>query len=87
MRLAVEGWRAALQQRDSGKESVFAPDADVYFINASLSELEDPDERDYLMKIPTTLHLTDDQVDRLLRAATQLIRNDKDFQRLIQDLQ
>ena len=63
------------------------PDAEVYFINASLSEVEDPEERDYLMKIPTTLHLTDEQIDRLLVAASHVIHRDKDFQRLMQDLQ
>jgi NTE family protein len=87
MRLAVDSWRAQLRQRPTAEGSVFMPDADVYFINASLSEVEDPVERDYLMKIPTTLYLTDEQIDRLLVAAAHLIHNDKDFQRLMQDLQ
>ncbi|HJU06250.1 MAG TPA: patatin-like phospholipase family protein [Nitrospiraceae bacterium] len=87
MRLAVEGWRTALQQKERGEGSVFAPDADVYFINASLSELDDPVERESLMKIPTSLRLTNDQVDRLIKAAGRLIQNDPDFQRLMHDLQ
>lgn len=87
MRLGVEGWRTELRHRKQNTESVFAPDADVYFINASLSELEDAAERDYLMKIPTTLQLNDEQIDRLLSAASRLIRNDPDFQRLMRDLQ
>jgi hypothetical protein len=39
------------------------------------------------MSIPTNLSLTDQQIDRLLLASTRLIRNDKDFQRLLQDLE
>jgi len=68
-------------------DSPFAPDADVYFINAGLSEVVDPDERLSLMRIPTTLYLTDLQIDRLLLAASRLIRNDPDFQRLMRDLE
>ncbi len=86
MRISVESWRTQLRQRASSEGSVFAPDAEIYFINASLSEVADPKERDYLMKIPTSLHLTDEQIDRLLLAASHLIHNDKDFQRLMEDL-
>jgi hypothetical protein len=38
------------------------------------------------MRIPTTLYLTDEQIDRLLLAASRLIRNDLEFQRLMTDL-
>ncbi len=38
------------------------------------------------MKIPTTLYLTDGE-DRLLLAASRLIRNSSEFQRLMTDLQ
>ena len=39
------------------------------------------------MKIPTTLYLTDEQIDRLLTAASRLIAKDPEFQRLMNDLQ
>ena len=39
------------------------------------------------MRIPTTLYLTDEQIDRLLLAASRLIRNDPEFQRLMTELQ
>jgi NTE family protein len=48
--------------------------------------VDDPDEREALMKIPTTMYLTDPQIDRLLLAASRLIRNDPEFQRLMRDL-
>lgn len=87
MRQAVERWKAQLRFRQDDKGSVFTSDADIYFINASLTEVEDPDERETLMNIPTSLQLTDEQIDRLLLAATRLIRNDKDFQRLMRDVE
>jgi NTE family protein len=38
------------------------------------------------MKIPTTLYLTDEQIERLLQVAARLIRNDPEFQRLMKDI-
>jgi NTE family protein len=84
---AIEQWRIQLQQRSQTSTSVFTPDADIYFINASLSELEDGEQRTRLMRIPTNLSLTDGEIDQLLLAASQLIRNDKEFQRLLRDLE
>jgi NTE family protein len=87
MSQAVRKWRAQLRQRVQTGPSVFSPDADIYLINASLSELEDPEEQARLMNIPTNLALTDNELDRLLLAASKLIRNDKEFQRLLRDLE
>ena len=84
---AVTQWRAQLRQRARTGTSVFTPDADIYFINASLSELADAEEQARLMKIPTNLSLTGSQVDQLVLAASKLVRNDKDFQRLLRDLE
>jgi len=87
VRQGVEKARVELRTTARAADSPFAPDADVYFINAGLSEVVDPDERLSLMRIPTTLYLTDLQIDRLLLAASRLIRNDPDFQRLMRDLE
>ena len=84
---AVTKWRAQLRQRARTGMSVFTPDADIYFINATLSELSDAEEQARLMKIPTNLSLTGSQVDQLVLAASKLLRNDKDFQRLLRDLE
>ncbi len=84
---AVKLWRVQLRQRAQTGPSAFTPDADIYFINVSLSELEDPEEQARVMKIPTNLALTDGQLDDLLLAGARLIRNDKDFQRLLRDLE
>jgi NTE family protein len=85
--MGVERWQAQLKIKPRPAESPFAQDADIYFINASLSEVVDPDERISLMKIPTTLYLTDEQIDRLVMAAAKLIRGNKEFQRLMRDIE
>ncbi|MBX3302962.1 MAG: patatin-like phospholipase family protein [Nitrospira sp.] len=87
LRFGVEALRAKLRIQSMEEDSPFAPDADIYFIDVSLGAVDDTDEQEYLMKIPTTLYLTDQQIDRLLIAASQLIRKDQEFQRLMADLQ
>ena len=87
LRQGVEKTRVQLRTTPRAADSPFAPDADVYFINAGLSEVADPDERRSLMNIPTTLYLTDPQIDQLLLAASRLIRNDPEFKRLMRDLE
>jgi NTE family protein len=87
MHQAVAQWQGQLRQRAKTENSVFAPDADIYLIDASLSELEDSEERSRLMSIPTNLSLTDAQVDDLVSAASKLVKHDKEFQRLLRDLE
>ena len=87
MRLGVEKWKERLRNLAADAESVFAQDADIYFIDVSFGAMNDVHEQEYLMKIPTTLYLTDQQIDRLLLAATRLIQNDPEFQRLMRDLE
>jgi len=87
LRQGVEKARLELRTTPRAADSPFTTDADVYFINAGLSEVADADERRSLMNIPTTLYLKDRQIDQLLLAASRLIRNDPDFQRLMRDLE
>jgi NTE family protein len=87
MKIGVARWQQELRTKPRDPDSSFAKDADIYFINASLAEIADPDERASLMSIPTSLYLTDQQIERLLQAASRLIRNSPEFQRLMKDLQ
>lgn len=87
LRQVLEKVRLQLRTTPRAADSPFTKDADVYFINAGLSEVADADERRTLMNIPTTLYLKDPQIDQLLLAASRLIRNDPDFQRLMRDLE
>ena len=86
MRLALKEWQKELRDNPRDPASPFARDAKIYFINASLGEVADPDERLSLMKIPTTLYLTDEHVNRLIRAASHLVLQDTEFQRLMDDI-
>jgi NTE family protein len=86
VRQGVESVRQRLRNSTRTADNPFAADADIYLINASLSEVEDHEERLALMKIPTTMYLEDPHIDRLLLAASRLIRADPEFQRLMRDL-
>lgn len=86
MNRAIQQWRLQLRQRPEATPSIFSPDADIYFVNASLTEMTDPEEEARLMNIPTNLRLTDDEVDQLLLAGARLLRNNSEFQRLMRDL-
>ena len=57
-----------------------------YLIELSFQEAEDEAERDYLNRLPTSLSLPDEDVDRLRKAARQLLRTNPEFKRLLQDL-
>jgi NTE family protein len=87
LRFAVEMWRKNLLTLPAEIETVLARDAEIYFIEASFSKIEDAAEQQYLMKIPTTLYLNQEQLDHLFAAASRLIRSDPEFQRLMTDLQ
>jgi NTE family protein len=58
----------------------------THMINVSFDALEDPDERRYFKRIPTSFTLSDRQVDRLREAGRQLLRDSPVFQRLLQEL-
>jgi NTE family protein len=57
-----------------------------YYIDVSLRSLADAGEREFLLGVPTSLHLPTDTVDRLRRAATRLFADSPDFRRLMNDL-
>lgn len=56
---------------------------DFHFIEVNFSEHPDPEERDYLKRLPTSFVLTDEAVDRLIAAGRHILRNDSEYQRLI----
>ena len=87
LRFAIEMWRKNLLALPEGIETVLARDAEIYFIDASFGRLDDAAEQQYLMKIPTTLYLNQEQLDHLFAAASRLIQSDPEFQRLMTDLQ
>ena len=56
---------------------------DFHFIEVNFSEHPDPDERDYLKRLPTSFVLPDEAVDRLIAAGRLVLRNNAEYRRLI----
>jgi NTE family protein len=89
-------WRALRELRDStafvSKQDPAAdsllrvPDAEIYAIDVSFSQLKDKEERKYLNKQPTSFVLSSEAVDRLRAAAGQIIVDSPEFQRLQKDI-
>lgn len=57
-----------------------------YFVNIGFRDIEQPEAREYFNSIPTSFVLDDEQVDRLIAAGRELLRNNAEFQRLMDGL-
>ena len=62
-------------------------DITFYLAEVRFQDLEDPEERSYLNKLPTSFRLKPKEVDKLRDAARRLLRKSEDFQRLLRDLE
>jgi len=64
------------------------PDTPVtpYFILLDFNDIQDPGRLEYFNQIPTSFHLEDEQVDSLIEAGGELLRNNPEFRRLLSDL-
>ena len=62
-----------------------APKAKIYPIDVSFPALKDKAEREYLNQLPTSFVLTDEQVDRLRRAAGTIIMDSPEFRQVLKD--
>jgi len=69
-------------------ETLSTPDHPIapHFAYISFSDLP-PSEQPYFNEIPTSFSLSDEQVDRLISAGRELLRNNPDFQRLLRQLE
>ncbi len=57
-----------------------------YFIQLGFRDIPYPERRSFFNRIPTSFSLTDEQVDKLIAAGRELLRNNPDFQRLLAGL-
>jgi NTE family protein len=57
-----------------------------YFIRLGFRDFEEPKKRKLFNRIPTSFTLSDEQVDHLIAAGRQLLRDNPDFQRFVADL-
>lgn len=67
-------------------EALRVPNAEIYAIDVSFSQLEDKAEFDYLNKQPTSFVLPPEAVDRLRAAAGKIILSSPEFKRLLRDV-
>ena len=58
----------------------------LYFIEVSFAEVKDSPLKKFFNAIPTSFFLEDEQVDKLIEAGRQLLRDNPDFQRLLADI-
>jgi hypothetical protein len=74
------------------KDAAVKPDGkeckgvDFHFIEVNFSEYPDPEERDYLKRLPTSFVLNNEAVDRLIAAGRLILRNDSEYQRLLSEV-
>ena len=69
-------------------EKASTPDRPVtpYFVQLGFDNLETPEAQQYFNSVPTSFNLSEEQVDRLIEAGHELLRNNPDYQRLLADL-
>ncbi|HID83337.1 MAG TPA: patatin-like phospholipase family protein [Chromatiales bacterium] len=81
----VKRWKDEISLARCGKIAC-KNGVDFYFVNASLADLKDKNERKLLQELPTTFSLESDEVDRLVKAADELLRNSAEFQKFLSDV-
>lgn len=57
-----------------------------YFVQISFRDIQEAERRMFFNMIPTSFALSDKQVDRLIAAGRELLRNNPDFQQFVADL-
>ena len=75
---AVDKWAAALSTPEQTVQT--------HFINVSIQKIKHPETLAFFNAIPTSFALKDEQVDKLIEAGRQLLRDDPEFQQLLVDL-
>jgi len=70
------------------EQALSTPDRPIsaYFAKLGFSDIEQPEQQRYFNSIPTSFSLTEEQVDKLIEAGHELLRNNPDYQRLLADL-
>jgi NTE family protein len=61
-------------------------DIEFYVVEVKFDALQDPAERTYFKRLPTSFALPAEEVDKLRQAARRILENSRDFQKLVRDL-
>ena len=84
---SFDRWREEIRlRRPLGSSRAFDPTPRFYFIDVSLNAIPDEKERESFMRIPTSLTLDDETIDRLRAIARRLVLDSPDLKQLIWDL-
>jgi NTE family protein len=75
--------REGLAVKSAGTE---CKGVDFHFIEVNFSEHPDPQERDYLKRLPTSFSLSNEAVDRLIAAGRLILRDNTEYQRLLSEV-
>ena len=59
---------------------------EFYAIDINFDAIADPEQKRYFRNLPTSVVLSDEQVDRLREMARRLLRQSPNYQRLLRDL-
>ena len=78
MRVSVERWAREL----STPKQPVTP----YLMEVSFRDIRDPERRLFFNRVPTSFALSDEQVDRLIQAGREMLRENPKFKRLVADL-
>jgi NTE family protein len=67
---------------------ISTPEAPItpYFIRVNFNEVTRPQTRLFLNKIPTSFSLSEEQVEKLIESARDLLRENPVFQQLLSDI-
>lgn len=87
-RYNVATLKLAKNELETWAAELSTPDNPVtpYFIRVTFDNIEQPDLNLFLNKVPTSFSLSDEQVDRLIESARDLLRKEPNYQALIAQL-
>lgn len=88
---SFDRWTREIQQRRCGKRPLSTQpgacgDIKFYLILVNFDALKDEAKRHYFKTLPTSFHLSDEEVDKLKDAAHRILSESEDFQRFLRDL-
>lgn len=84
---AAHQWQAEMRARSGQQDDVFAPDAQVYVITLNLRDAPDRLDRNLLMQVPTAFTIAPGDVDRLIEAGREVLRESPGLRDLLRSLQ
>jgi NTE family protein len=92
LRESLRGWEEQIRQgRCPAGQISLEPgacgDIQFYMVEVKFDSLKDQEERTYFKRLPTSFALPAEVVDKLREAAGKIIRDSRDFKRLLKDLE